>query len=431
MRAVDVILKKRDGGELSRDEIQFFVSGVTAGSLPDYQASALLMAVVWRGMSTQETAWLTDAMVHSGIRVDLSSIPGVKVDKHSTGGVGDKTSLVLAPLAAACGVPVPMMSGRGLGHTGGTLDKLEAIPGFRVNLSLDEMKAALASVGCAMIGQTKDIAPADKKLYALRDVTGTVESIPLISASIMSKKIAEGIDALVLDVKTGSGAFMKTEADSRRLAESLVSIGNASGVKTEALITAMDAPLGRAVGNSLEVIECLDILKGQGSPDLVDVSVELTARMLILGKVAADRKSADRLVRDAIASGVGLDRFRRIVETQGGDPRIVDDYHRLPSAPDRHLVRANAAGYLTNLDAELIGRACVILGAGRDRVEDPIDHSVGIMLMAKPGDQLSKGDAILELHYHDAAKRDRALELANRSFTIGAERPAPRTGRRR
>ena len=427
MRAVDIIMKKRDGAALSRSEIGFFITGVTAGTLPDYQASALLMAILLRGMSAEETAWLTEAMVDSGIRVDLGDIPGLKVDKHSTGGVGDKTSLVLAPLAAACGVPVPMMSGRGLGHTGGTLDKLESIPGFRVNLSLQEMRAALASVGCAMIGQTAQIAPADKKLYALRDVTGTVESIPLISASIMSKKIAEGIDALVLDVKTGRGAFMKTEENSRLLAQSLVSIGNASGVKTEALITAMDAPLGRAVGNSLEVIECLDILKGQGSPDLVDVSVELTARMLILGKVAADRESAERLVRDAIASGAGLDRFRRIVETQGGDPRIVDDYHRLPSAPDRHLVRTNAAGYLTNLDAELIGRACVILGAGRDRVEDPIDHSVGIMLMAKPGDQLSKGDAILELHYHDAAKRDRALELANRSFTIGAERPAPRT----
>src|SRR5882672_4729944 len=307
MRAVDIILSKRDGRSLSRDEIRFFVDGVTSGTLPDYQASALLMAILLRGMTAEETAWLTDAMVHSGVRVDLGDIPGVKVDKHSTGGVGDKTSLILAPLAAACGVPVPMMSGRGLGHTGGTLDKLEAIPGFRVNLSLEEMKTALARVGCAMIGQTAQIAPADKKLYALRDVTGTVESIPLISASIMSKKIAEGIDALVLDVKTGSGAFMKTEADSRRLAESLVSIGNASGAKTEALITAMDAPLGRAVGNALEVIECIEILKGNGAKDLVDVSVELTARMLVRGKVAADRSDAERQVRGAMASGQGLD----------------------------------------------------------------------------------------------------------------------------
>ena len=242
----------------------------------------------------------------------------------------------------------------------------------------------------------------------------------------MSKKIAEGIDALVLDVKTGSGAFMKTEADSRRLAQSLVSIGNASGVKTEALITAMDAPLGRAVGNALEVIECIDILKGHGSPDLIDVSVELTARMLVLGKIAADRPAAERLVRGAIRSGAGLDRFRRIVETQGGDPRIVDDYGRLPSAPDRHLVRASTAGYLTSLDAELVGRASVMLGAGRDRVEDPVDHAVGIMVMAKPGDQLSKGDAVLELHYRDAAKRDRALELANRAFALGDQRPPAR-----
>jgi pyrimidine-nucleoside phosphorylase len=426
MRAVDIIMKKRDGGALSRAEIGFFITGVTAGTLPDYQASALLMAILLKGMTAEETAWLTDAMVDSGIRVDLGDIPGLKVDKHSTGGVGDKTSLILAPLAAACGVPVPMMSGRGLGHTGGTLDKLEAIPGFRVNLSLEEMRAALASVGCAMIGQTAQIAPADKKLYALRDVTGTVESIPLISASIMSKKIAEGIDALILDVKTGSGAFMKTEADSRRLAESLVSIGNASGVKTEALITAMDAPLGRAVGNALEVIECIDVLKGEGSGDLVDVSVELAARMLVLGKVADDRSDAERLVRGAIASGAGLDRFRRIIEMQGGDPRVVDDDRRLPSAPGRHLVRAGSAGYLTQLDAELVGRASVMLGAGRDRVEDPVDHAVGIMVLAKPGDHVSAGDGVLELHYRDGAKRDRALELANRAFAVGGEPVASR-----
>src|SRR3954454_16234744 len=359
MRAVDIILSNRDGRSLTRDEIRFFVDGVTAGSLPDYQASALLMAIVLRGMTPDETAWLTDAMVHSGVRVDLAEIPGLKVDKHSTGGVGDKTSLILAPLAAACGVPVPMMSGRALGHTGGTLDKLESIPGFRVNLSLDEMKAALARVGCAMIGQTAQIAPADKKLYALRDVTGTVESIPLISASIMSKKIAEGIDALVLDVKTGSGAFMKTEADSRRLAESLVSIGNASGVRTEAIITAMDAPLGRAVGNALEVIECLEVLKGRGPQDLIDVSVELTLRMLVLGGIAATRADGERQVRQAIASGAGLERFRQIIEAQGGDPHVVDDYRRLPHVADRHLVTADRGGIVVRVDAELVARASV------------------------------------------------------------------------
>jgi pyrimidine-nucleoside phosphorylase len=425
MRAVDIIMSKRDGRTLAREEIRFFVDGVTAGTLPDYQASALLMAIVLRGMTPEETAWLTDAMVHSGIRVNLCNIDGVKVDKHSTGGVGDKTSLILAPLAAACGVPVPMMSGRGLGHTGGTLDKLEAIPGFRVDLSLEEMKAALVSVGCAMIGQTAQIAPADKKLYALRDVTGTVESIPLISASIMSKKIAEGIDALVLDVKTGSGAFMKTEADSRRLAESLVSIGNASGVRTEAIITAMDTPLGLAVGNALEVIECVEVLKGRGPQDLVDVSVELAARMLVLGKVADDRAAAERRVRDAMASGAGLERFRRIVEFQGGDPRVLDDYQRLPHVSDLHAVAATRDGYVTRLDAELVGRASVALGAGRDRVEDPVDPAVGIMVIAKPGDEVRAGDPVLQMHFRDRARLEIAVALAREAITIGDERPAP------
>jgi pyrimidine-nucleoside phosphorylase len=427
MRAVDVIIKKRDGGALDRSEIAFFVEGVTRGGIPEYQASALLMAILLRGMSSEETAALTDAMVGSGARVDLSGIPGVKVDKHSTGGVGDKTSLVLAPLAAACGVPVPMMSGRGLGHTGGTLDKLEAIPGFRVNLSLDEMKAALAATGCAMIGQTAQIAPADKKLYALRDVTGTVESIPLISASIMSKKIAEGIDALVLDVKTGSGAFMKTRADSRRLAESLVSIGNASGVRTEAVITAMDAPLGRAVGNALEVVECLEVLKGRGPADLIEICVELTARMLVLGRIAADRPDAERRTRAAIASGAGLEKFRKIVETQGGDPRVVDDYARLPSVPGRHVVKAPRSGFLTALDAELVGRASVALGAGRNRVEDAVDPAVGIMVLAVPGDAVRAGDGVLELHCRDDARLAEAAALAGRAVIVGDAAPAKAT----
>jgi pyrimidine-nucleoside phosphorylase len=419
MRAVDIIATKRDGAALSREQIQSFVTGVTDGTWLDYQATALLMAIVLRGMTPQETAWLTAAMVHSGIRVDLSDIDGVKVDKHSTGGVGDKTSLILAPLAAACGLKVPMMSGRGLGHTGGTLDKLEAIPGFRVDLSLDELKASLRRVGCAMIGQTAQIAPADKRLYALRDVSATVESIPLISASIMSKKIAEGIDALVLDVKTGSGAFMKTEADSRRLAESLVSIGNASGVRTEAIVTPMDAPLGRAVGNALEVIECLDVLKGGGPADLVDVSIELTVRMLVVGGIQRDRAEADRCVRAAIASGAGLDRFRQIVENQGGDPRIVDDYSRLPSAPARVPVTAARSGVVGGLDAERIGRASVALGAGRDRADQAVDPAVGILVLAPPGTTVREGDAVLELHYRDPARLAAALPVATSAIEIG------------
>jgi pyrimidine-nucleoside phosphorylase len=426
MRAVDIIARKRDGAPLTREELRSFVAGATGGSWPDYQSSALLMAIVLRGMSPEETAWLTDAMVHSGVRVDLTDIDGVKVDKHSTGGVGDKTSLILAPLAAVCGLKVPMMSGRGLGHTGGTLDKLEAIPGFRVGLSLEEMRAALKRVGCAMIGQTSQIAPADKKLYALRDASATVESIPLISASIMSKKIAEGIDALVLDVKTGSGAFMKTEADSRRLAESLVSIGNASGVKTEAIITAMDVPLGRAIGNALEVIECLEVLKGRGPADLVEVSVELTARMLIVGGVAPDHAEADGRVRSAMASGAGLERFRQIIENQGGDPKVVDDYGRLPSATSTHVVTAPCAGVLAGLDAERVGRASVALGAGRDRAEDGVDPAAGITVLAVPGQRVSAGDPVLQLHYRDRSRLDAALPLAEAAIAVGEAAHAPR-----
>jgi len=426
VRAVDVIIKKRDGGTLDPAEIRFFVESVTAGSLPEYQASALLMAILLRGMTREETAGLTDAMVHSGIRVDLSDIPGIKIDKHSTGGVGDKTSLVLAPVAAACGVIVPMMSGRGLGHTGGTLDKLESIPGFRVRLTLPEMKAALRATGCAMIGQTAEIAPADRTLYSLRDVTGTIESIPLISASIMSKKIAEGIDALVLDVKTGRGAFMKTEDDSRLLAESLVAIGKAHGVRTEAMITRMDTPLGRAVGNAVEVIESIEVLKGQGPPDLVEISLVLAARMLMLAGVAATEADALHRVRQSIASGQALDRFRRIIETQGGDPRVVDDYHCLPVAPERSTIAASRGGYVTQVDAELVGRASVVLGAGRDTVEDDVDPAVGIILKTYPGAAIRAGDPVLELHYRTIDRRDAARALAERAIVIDDAPPPER-----
>ena len=423
MRAVDIIARKRDGGALAPEEIAFFIDGVTRGVFPDYQAAALLMAIVLRGMSGDETAVLTREMVRSGARLDLSRIPGIKVDKHSTGGVGDKTSLVLAPIAAACGVIVPMMSGRGLGHTGGTLDKLESIPGFRVHLSLDEMHAALVRTGCVMMGQTREIAPADRTLYALRDVTATVESIPLISASIMSKKIAEGIDALVLDVKAGSGAFMKTDADARCLAESLVSIGRASGIRTEAVITRMAAPLGCAVGNALEVAECLDVLKGGGPPDLVEIVIDLAARMLVAGGVARDRADGARQAQAAIASGAGLDRFRRIIEGQGGDARVVDDASRLPRVAGRQPVNAPRAGYVSGLDAELIGRAAVALGAGRDRVDDAVDPAVGIVVIAPIGARVSAGDRILELHVRDGRGLDRALDLATRAIAISDAPP--------
>lgn len=426
MRAVDLIRTKRDGGALSREQLEFMVRGVTDGSLPEYQVSSWLMAVVLRGMTPDETAILTDAMVRSGVRVDLSHIPGVKVDKHSTGGVGDKTSLILAPLAAACGVVVPMMSGRALGHTGGTLDKLESIPGFRTGLSLDEYRRMVAEVGCSLIGQTSEIAPADKRLYALRDVTGTVESIPLISASIMSKKIAEGIDALVLDVKAGRGAFMKTVEDAKKLAQSLVSIGNGNGVRTEALITAMEHPLGRAVGNSLEVIESIETLKGNGPTDLEQLSVRLAARMLVLAGTAKTTEDAEVMVRKAVASGAGVEKFREIIKWQGGDPRVVDDYSRLPGASSQHTVKAPRAGYLARLDAELIGRATMALGAGRERVEASIDPGVGAILQAAPGDKLAAGDPILTLHLNSDKSLPAALALIDEAVVIG-DAPVERT----
>jgi pyrimidine-nucleoside phosphorylase len=425
MRAVDLIRHKRDGGSFDRSAVDYFVAGVTDGSIPDYQAAAMLMAILLRGMSAEETAWLTDAMVRSGVRVAYPGLSGIPVDKHSTGGVGDKTSLILAPLAAACGARVPMMSGRGLGHTGGTLDKLEAIPGFRTSLSLAELRTAVGTIGCALIGQTSEIAPADRKLYALRDVTGTVESIPLICGSIMSKKIAEGIGGLVLDVKTGAGAFMKTIEDSRALAQSLVDIGNASGVRTEAMITRMDAPLGRQVGNALEVVESIETLKGQAPGELEDLSVRLAARMLIVSQVESDEAAAESRIREAIRSGAGVEKFREIIQNQGGDPRVIDDYARLPAAPDRHEIPAPRAGYVTALAAEHIGRAAVALGAGRARLDDLVDPAVGIAVTAPPGWQVGSGEAVLIVHHRGGRGLADAVALLTAAIQIGDAPPPP------
>ena len=421
VRAVDIIRAKRDGAVLSRDAIDAFVQGVTDGSWPDYQASALLMAIVLRGMTAEETAALTDAMVRSGIRVDLSPIPGIKVGKHSTGGVGDKVSIVLAPIAAACGVVVPKMSGRGLGHTGGTLDKLESIPGFRVALSLDEFMSVLRDVGCSLISQTRDIAPADKRLYALRDVTGTIESIPLISASVMSKKIAEGSNAVVLDVKCGSGAFMKAREDALALARSLVAIGTANGVRTEAFITDMDSPLGNAVGNALEIAECIDTLRGRGPKDLENLVVRLASRMVYLAERAPTKDDALIRVRNALQSGAALERFEAMVERQGGDTRVVHDPARLPRAINHHAVPAATPGHIRRFDAEAIGRAAMLLGAGRDRVDAPIDPAVGITLLKKPGDAVKSGDHVLALHYNDAAHLDDALAIAGAALEVSSD----------
>lgn len=403
MRAVDIIRAKRDGGVLTPEQIGWMVAGASDGSVPAYQLSAWLMAVWLRGMTPEETAALTEAMVRSGVRVDLSSVPGVKVDKHSTGGVGDKTSLVIAPVVAACGVPVPMMSGRGLGHTGGTLDKLESIRGFRTRLTLDEFRAQVADLGCALIGQTDEVAPADRTLYALRDVTATVESLPLICASILSKKIAEGIDALVLDVKTGSGAFMTREQDARALADALVGLAERSGLKVAALLTQMDEPLGRTIGNALEVRECVDVLRGAGPADLVELCVELSALMIRLGRPGTTMDQGRAAALEAIASGAGLQVFRRIVERQGGNVGMIDDTATLPRAPVREVFTAPRAGYVARLDAGLLGRAAVVLGAGRARAEDAVDPAVGFELAAVSGDRVGAGDPIVIVHAQSSA----------------------------
>jgi pyrimidine-nucleoside phosphorylase len=425
MRAVDLIRRKRDGGELAAAHIDAIVAGVVGGAIPDYQTAALLMAVCLRGMTAAETSALTHAMARSGARVTFVGLDGVPVDKHSTGGVGDKTSLVLAPLAAACGARIPMMSGRGLGHTGGTLDKLESIPGFRTALTLEEVQRAVRTIGCALAGQTEAIAPADRTLYALRDVTATVESIPLITASILSKKIAAGVQGLVLDVKTGDGAFMPRLEDSRALAASLVATGEAAGLRIEALITRMDAPLGRLVGNALEVRESIATLKGEGPPDLEDLSVRLAARLLVLAGIETDGEAALARVRQALASGAGLDVFRRIIANQGGDPRVCDDPSRLPSTPDLDDVAAPADGWVSEVKALAIGRAAVALGAGRATLADAIDPAVGLEVLAPPASRVSRGDPVVRIHHRQGRGLEEARALVSAAIAVADRPPAP------
>jgi pyrimidine-nucleoside phosphorylase len=425
MRAVDLIRRKRDGGVLGADDIRSFVDGVTDGTWPDYQVASMLMAIVLRGMTMDEAAALTGAMVASGERLDWTSLAPRPADKHSTGGVGDKVSLALAPLAAACGVVVPMMSGRGLGHTGGTLDKLDTIPGFRSRLATAEMARVLESTGCALVGQTDAIAPADRRLYAMRDVTATVESLPLICASILSKKIAEGARALVLDVKVGSGAFMKTAADAHRLALWLVSIGSRHGLAVEAHLTPMDAPLGRTVGNAIEVVEAVETLKGRGPADLEALTLHLTAAMVRLAGVERSDDDARRRVRGALSSGEGFRRFQAIVEAQGGDPRALDDYARLPHAAHDHVVTAPRQGVVAGLDAYAIGCAAVALGAGRDRVDDVIHPGAGIEILAGIGDAVRSGDPVLRLLFDDPSRLASAEPLARQAIRIAEAAPPP------
>jgi pyrimidine-nucleoside phosphorylase len=420
-----VIARKRDGQVLSRDEIAAFVRGATDGSWADYQLSALLMAIYLRGMSPEETAHYTDAMMCSGVVADLASVPGIKVDKHSTGGVGDKVSIPLAPIVVACGVPVPMISGRGLGHSGGTLDKLESIPGFRTDLSLEAYRAQVAKVGCALIGQTRDLAPADKKLYALRDVTATVECIPLICGSILSKKLAEGIDALVLDVKFGRGAFMKTKADARQLASALVAVGRAGGKQVRALLTAMHEPLGRTVGNALEVAESVACLRGEGPADLWQVTQALGAQMLMLGGVAADVTEAEEKLQKSVSSGRALAKFREIILAQGGDGRVVDEPNRLPQARHQVSLAAPAEGYVTDVDAMGVALAALRLGAGRTRAEDKVDPAVGVSGLVKMGERVSAGSTLCVIHANDETALAEARSMLAKAIIVGNEPGVP------
>ncbi len=422
MRPYDLIRKKRDGGALTQEEIAYLVEGFVRGDVPDYQMSAWLMAVYFRGMTDRETADLTLAMSRSGRMLDLSSIPGVKVDKHSSGGVGDKTSLVLVPLVASCGVVVPKMSGRGLGHTGGTLDKLESIPGLRTELDVEAFLQQVRRVGCAIVGQSPDLVPADKKLYALRDVTATVDSVPLIASSIMSKKIAGGADAIVLDVKTGSGAFMKSAEEARVLAQAMVAIGTALGRRTVAVLTDMDQPLGHAVGNALEVQEALYALRGEGPGDLTELCLELGSHMLRLaGRVPTQEEGRDAL-REAIRSGAALQKFAEMVKAQGGEPSVVDHPDRLPMAPTVLDVLSPEDGYVEAVDAEAVGRVSMGLGAGRVRKEDAIDPAVGVVVEAKKGSRVRRGDLLARIHARTEEAAQAAARALLQAYRLG---PAP------
>jgi len=426
MRTVDLIQRKRNGEELAPEEIEFLVNGYTNGEIPDYQMSAFLMAIYFSGMTDREVSRLTECMLHSGDTVDLSSVPGVKVDKHSTGGVGDKTSFIVAPLAAAAGVVVPMMSGRALGHTGGTLDKLESIPGFRTDLSAAEFQKQLGELGLCFIGQTERLVPADRKLYALRDVTATVESIPLISSSIMSKKLAEGIDALVLDVKVGTGAFMKSQVDARRLAQMMVGIGRRMDKKVQALITDMNQPLGYAIGNALEIMEASQTLQNAGPSDLTKISLELAARMIFLGKKAATLEEARLMAEKHLVDGSAYKKLQQVVAAQGGNPQALDKFELLPNATGMREITSPRAGYVSRINAQDIGVSSNMIGAGRHKKEDSIDPAVGIILEVKIGEKVDAGSVLCRLYYTKEDRVDEAAEVVEDAFHISSQKPDER-----